>query len=314
MSTKKNTVSTANTTTTAPAKGNTTKSAKGNTAPVQDPTTTTAPRPATKPAPVNWARLTESTRGEILRAIRAQYPTVSAFKKAENKTAILDGGVTVTVGDNTTVYTFNDRGYISLLKYFKDTRKSELKVDIKTLKSGYDFAQALCDRFRWAMGTPQYSAYCAEIARELGEVTPDTVQAWVDRFYPYQDPDHNIMFPVWVCPVSGANTPGVVGRCARMLLYPEQYTVSTAARVFSACIDNWGQLAGRAIGVRDTYTAPALYQHGTVLQVCKWDPTTGTRGDIINTSGADFVTAHGAGELTTVTRWRSALRIAQSGK
>ena len=303
MSTKNNTVSTANATT-KNAKGNKRNTVKGNTAPVQD--TTTAP----KPAPVNWARLTEQARGEIVRAVRDLFPSINALKKVENKAIIIEQGVTVTRGELSTVYRFNDRGFLSLLKAVKDTRKGELKADIKTLKTGYDFGRALYDRFVWAMGTPQYSTYCAEIERELGEITPTTVQAWVDKFFPYQDSEHNIMFPVWVCPVATAKTPGVNGRCAKMLLYPEQYTVGTAQRVFSACIDNWGKLASKAVGVTEQYTAPVTYEHATVLQVCKFDTATGVRGDIINTPGTDFVTAHGAGELTTVTRWRNAIKTA----
>lgn len=308
MSTKK-TVTVGNTTNTA--KGNKRNTAKGTTAPETVTTETDTTVQAPKPSPVNWARLTEQARGEIVRAVRALYPSVSALKKVESKAAIIGGGVTVTRGEQSTVYRFNDRGYLSLLKAVKDTRKGELKQDVKTLKSGYDFARALFDRFNWAMGTPQYATYCTEIARELGEVSPDTVQAWVDRFFPYQDKDHNILFPVWVCPVATAKTPGVSGRCAKMLLYPEQFTVSTAARVFSACIDNWALLAAKAIGITEQYTAPVIYEHATVLQVCKFDTATGVRGDVIQTPGTDFVTAHGAGELTTVARWRHALKTAR---
>jgi len=310
---KKNTVSTANTTTATTVKGNKRNTVKGNTtAPANVPapeqsTTVQAP----KPAPVNWARLPEQVRGELVQAVRALFPSINALKKADNKGLIIEQGITVTRGEQSTVYRFNDRGYLSLLKAVKDTRKGELKADIKTLKSGYDFARALYDRFVWAMGMPQYSTYCHEIEQELGEVTPDTVQSWVDKFFPYQDSEHNIMFPVWVCPVATAKTPGIKGRCARMLLYPEQFTVGTAQRVFTACIDNWGKLASKAIGVAKDYTAPTVYTHATVLQVCKFDTATGVRGEVIKTPGTDFVTAHGAGELTTVTRWRNALKTAR---
>ena len=119
------------------------------------------------------------------------------------------------------------------------------------------------------------------------------------------------MFPVWVCPTAGAKTPGVVGCCAKMLLYPEQFTVGTAQRVFVACIDNWAKLASKAIGVTAEYTAPVTYEHATVLAVCKFDPATGVRGEVINAPGTDFMTAHGAGELTTVARWRNALKTAR---
>ena len=322
MANKTNTtapVNTVNTTANTPArKPRNSKGAKGNTAPAKGNTPeqspVTVPAPAPKPALVNWARLTEQSRGEIVRAVRALYPSISALKKVENKTALIETGVTVTRGEISTVYRFNDRGYLSLLKAVKDTRKAEFTADIKALKKGYDFAQNLYDRFNWAMGTPQYSTYCNEIAKELGEVSPETGGDWVSKFYPYQDTEHGILVPVWVCPVSGAKTPGITGRCAKMLLYPEQYTVGTAARVFSACIDNWALLAKKAIGLTEQYTAPVTYEHGTVLTVCKFDTTTGTRGDTINTPGSDFVTAHGAGELTTVARWRAGLKLANNAK
>lgn len=275
----------------------------------------TAPAPATKPAPVNWARLTEQDRTAIVLAIRALYPSISALKKGENKALILEQGVTVTRGEKSTVYRFNDRGYLSMLKAVKDTRKFELTQDTKALKRGYGFNEELCARFNWAMGQPQYSTYCEEIARELGEVSPETVGDWVSKFYPYQDTEHGILVPVWVCPIEGAKTPGIMGRCAKMLLYPEQYTVGTAATVFARCIDNWARLAAKAIGVAKEYTAPTLYTPGTVQQVCKFDTVTGAKGDTITAPGTDFVTAYGAGELTTVTRWRYALKLkAEQGK
>ena len=305
--TKKN-VSTAN---------NTTTTAKGNTAPANQGNTTTPEQstPAPKPAPVNWARLTEQERTAIVVTVRGLYSSISALKKAETKALILEQGVTVTRGEKSTVYRFNDRGYLSMLKAVKDTRNFELKQDTKALKRGYGFNEELYARFNWAMGTPQYSTYCEEIARELGEVSPATVGDWVSKFYPYQDTEHNILVPVWVCPTATAKTPGIMGRCAKMLLYPEQYTVGTAATVFARCIDNWARLAAKAIGVANEYTAPTLYTPGTVQQVCKFDTATGVKGDTITAPGTDFVTAYGAGELTTVARWRYALKLkAEQGK
>ena len=292
------------------AKGNTT-TAKGKK--VEKTTTPTTETP--KPAPVNWARLTESQRASIVNTVSGVYGSISAIKKPENKALIINEGVPVTIGDKVTVYYFNDKGYLSLLKAVKDTRRAELKKDIKTLKTGYDFNRALYDRFVWAMGTPQYSQYCKVILDELGEISPDTVGAWVQKFFPYQDNEHNIMFPVWVCATANAKTPGIIGRCAKMLLYPENYTTGTAARVFSACIDNWGKLAAKAVGVTAVYCAPTTYTAGTCLEVCKFDPTTGEKGakGLISSCGEDFFTAYGAGELTTVTRWRKALENAANG-
>ena len=308
MSNTKKNVSTANTTT---AKGNT---KKGNTAKgkkvenTTTPTTTETP----KPTPVNWARLTEAQRASIVNAVSGIYGSISSIKKPENKAEIINNGIPVTIGEKVTVYHFNDKGYISMLKAVKDTRKAELKKDIKTLKTGYDFNRALYDRFVWAMGTPQYAQYCKTIKEELGEISPDTVSAWVEKFFPYQDKEHGIMFPVWVCAKGGdIKTPGIQGKCAKMLLYPETYTTGTAARVFSACIDNWGKLASKAIGVTKVYMAPTTYVMGTVLEVCKFDHTTGEKGVKVTISGTDFYTAYGAGELTTVARWRKALELAK---